>query len=124
MTLDQETNTTLAVIRRMEEAINRRDVDAFMACCTDDIVWETTTPPDGDRFEGQVAVRAAVEDFLRGSRDPVFETEDLIALGDHGFLRWRYEWKNADGTAGHVRGVDLIRLRDGKIAEMLAYVKG
>ena len=33
--------------------------------------------------------------------------------------RWRYSW---DG--GHVRGVDLIKIRDGKITEKLAYVKG
>jgi hypothetical protein len=33
--------------------------------------------------------------------------------------RWRYDWGD-----GHVRGVDVIRVRDGQIAESLAYVKG
>jgi len=33
--------------------------------------------------------------------------------------RWRYDW---DG--GHVRGVDLFKLRDGRITEKLSYVKG
>ena len=36
-----------------------------------------------------------------------------------GMQRWRYEW---DG--GHVRGVDVFRVRDGKVAEKLSYVKG
>ena len=123
-TQDQGTNTTLAAVRRMEDAIERRDADAFMACCTDDVVWETTSPPDGDRLEGQIAVRAGIEEFLRGSQEPKFETEYVAALGDDAFLRWRYTWKNPDGTEGHVRGVDVIRVRDGKISEMLAYVKG
>jgi hypothetical protein len=33
--------------------------------------------------------------------------------------RWRYEWGD-----GHVRGVDVFRVRDGLVAEKLAYVKG
>jgi hypothetical protein len=31
---------------------------------------------------------------------------------------------NEDGQAGHVRGVDLFRARDGKVAEKPFYVKG
>jgi hypothetical protein len=34
---------------------------------------------------------------------------------------WVFRW---DDTGGHVRGVDVIRVRDGKVAEKLAYVKG
>ena len=29
-----------------------------------------------------------------------------------------------DGAAGHVRGVDVLRFRDGLVAEKLSYVKG
>ena len=32
--------------------------------------------------------------------------------------------RNADGSAGHVRGVDVLRVRDGKVVEKLSYVKG
>jgi len=35
-----------------------------------------------------------------------------------------YRWENADGTRGHIRGVDLFRVQDGKVAEKLSYVKG
>ena len=34
-------------------------------------------------------------------------------------VRWRYDWRE-----GHVRGVDIVRVRDGRLAESLAYVKG
>jgi hypothetical protein len=39
-------------------------------------------------------------------------------------MRWRYEWVEAAGRQGHVRGVDVYRVRDGVIAEKLSYVKG
>ena len=39
-------------------------------------------------------------------------------------VKWRYRWRNADGSVGHVRRVDLLRVRDGKVAEKLSYVKG
>ena len=32
---------------------------------------------------------------------------------------WCYSW-----NGGHVRGLDLFRVRDGKVAEKLSYVKG
>jgi hypothetical protein len=38
--------------------------------------------------------------------------------GDRCVVRWRYDWGK-----GHVRGVDVIRLRDGLIAETYSYVQ-
>ena len=53
-----------------------------------------------------------------------FETEEMFAAGSRCVVRWLYRWRNADGSAGHVRGVDLLRVRDGKVSEKLSYVKG
>jgi hypothetical protein len=39
-------------------------------------------------------------------------------------LRWRFDWVETDGSPGHVRGVDVVRLRDGLVSEKLSYVKG
>jgi len=50
-----------------------------------------------------------------------FETEEIFAVADRGVVRWVFRW---DDRGGHVRGVDVIRVRDGKVAEKLAYVKG
>ena len=48
-----------------------------------------------------------------------FEPEETFRSGDRVIQRWRYSW---DG--GHVRGVDLFKVRDGLVAEKLSYVKG
>ena len=95
-----------------------------MTTLTDDVVWETTSPPDGERHVGRAAVRHAMEEFLRASPKARFETEQVVAAGDRAFWTWVYRWTDQDGQQGHVRGVDIVRVRDGKIAEMCAYVKG
>jgi hypothetical protein len=39
-------------------------------------------------------------------------------------VQWRYIWTNDDGSTSSLRGVDVLRVRDGKVAEKFAYVKG
>lgn len=48
--------------------------------------------------------------------------EESFVSGDHAVVRWRYAWAGSD--AGHVRGVDVLRFRDGLVCEKLSYVKG
>ncbi len=61
----------------------------------------------------------AFERFFTESPNAHFDVEDLITAGDRALVLWRYSWAH-----GHVRGVDVIRVRDGQVAESLAYVKG
>jgi len=101
------------------------DVDAIMARMTQDCVFESTGPaPDGKRHEGQAAVRTAWEELFGNTRDPKFTDEETFVAGDRAVVRWRFTWTSDDGSEGHVRGVDVLRLRDGLVAEKLSYVKG
>lgn len=109
-----------ALINRFNDAFNRHDVDAVMELMTDDCVFENTLPPpDGERHVGQPAVRAFWSDFFASSPPNAFTTEEMFSAGDRAVVRWRFDW-----SAGHVRGVDVFRIRDGKVAEKLSYVKG
>jgi cation diffusion facilitator family transporter len=115
---------TTEAVERFNDAFNAHDVDAVMAAMTDDCVFEGTSPPNGKRYEGQAQVRTAWEEFFAASPDAHFEGEDVIVAGDRCIVQWRYTWTNDDGTAGSLRGVDVMRVRDGLVAEKLAYVKG
>ena len=121
---DDVTAETLKAVNRFNEAFNRHDVDEIMARMTEDCVFESTSPPDGERFEGQAAVRACWESFFQSSPNAYFEGLDIIPAGDRCTVPWLYRWTREDGTQGHIRGVDVLRVRDGKIAEKLAFVKG
>jgi ketosteroid isomerase-like protein len=115
---------TQAAVERFNAAFNRHDVDAIMKCMTADCVFENTRPaPDGTRLVGQAAVRAYWEEFFARSPQARFETEELFAAADRCVVRWTYHWVR-DGETGHVRGVDVFRVRDGKVAEKCSYVKG
>ncbi|HLZ63024.1 MAG TPA: nuclear transport factor 2 family protein [Ktedonosporobacter sp.] len=119
------TPTTIEVIEEFGDALNRHDLQALMALMTDDCIFENTyPPPDGERFEGQEAVRGFWEEFFRASPQSDFQSEEVIANGDRCTVRWRYRWTNSDGSHGHVRGVDVFRVRNGRVVEKLAYVKG
>ena len=122
---DVETAATLAAVARFNDAFARHDVDGVMAAMTEDCLFESTNPPpDGERLQGQAAVRAFWVRFFAASANAAFETEDIFASGDRALVRWLYRWVDQDGKPGHVRGVDVFRVRDGKVAEKLAYVKG
>jgi uncharacterized protein (TIGR03086 family) len=53
------TDDAFGVIDRFSAAFEARDVDAIMRHMTADCVFESTAPPDGERFAGQAAVRSA-----------------------------------------------------------------
>ncbi len=121
----RQTERTRQTVERFNEAFNRHDVNAIMTLMTADCVFENTyPPPDGERFVGAAAVRAFWEQFFAGSPRAAFTTEDMFAGGDRCTVRWVYRWASADGSAGHVRGVDVFRVRDGLVAEKCSYVKG
>jgi ketosteroid isomerase-like protein len=85
-------------------------------------VFENTfPPPDGERFEGATAVRGFWKRLFDSTPRARFVAEDTFAAGDRCVVRWTFHW---DDQGGHVRGVDVFRVRDGKVAEKLAYVKG
>jgi ketosteroid isomerase-like protein len=118
------TRNTLETVDRFNAAFNSRDVDAIMALMTDDCLFDDTRPvPDGTLHAGADAVRARWNAFFARSPDARFEAEEIFGCGDRCVVRWVYHWIR-DGQAGHVRGVDVFRVRDGKVSEKRSYVKG
>lgn len=124
-TSESVSHQTLQSIHQFHDAFNRHAVDQIMALMTDDCVFENTyPPPDGTRLEGQAAVRDFWEQLFQASPNAHFAVEEVFACAERAVLRWRYTWQADDGATGHVRGVDIFLVRDGKVAEKLSYVKG
>jgi ketosteroid isomerase-like protein len=116
---------TLAAVEAFSRAFAARDAEAVMACMTEDCLFENTTPaPDGERLTGAAAVGDFWRRFFASTPSATFVTEDAFAAGDRAVVRWTFEWDEGPENRGHVRGVDVLRVRDGLVAEKLAYVKG
>jgi uncharacterized protein (TIGR03086 family) len=122
---DPDWDHTMGAVLRLNQAFADHDVEAIVACFTQDGVFDATTPaPDGALVEGTDALRAQWTRFFAETRDPRFDVEELFSCGAHAVMRWRFRWSERDGTEGHVRGVDVLLVRDARIAEKRSYVKG
>ena len=109
----------LETVEAFGKAWADHDLDATLALVTDDCVFDATGPaPDGSRHVGRDSVRAAWQEIFADTASR-FEAEETFAAGDRVVQRWRYDWGD-----GHVRGVDVFRVRDGLVAEKFSYVKG
>jgi predicted SnoaL-like aldol condensation-catalyzing enzyme len=115
----------LALLEAFNDAFNRHDVPAMMALTTGNCIFENTfPPPDGTRYIGQAAVSRFWDEFFQSSPVAKIEIEEIFAGEDRAVQRWLYKWSDAEPGTGYIRGIDLFRFQDGKIAEKLSYVKG
>ncbi len=122
--IDTATDATLALVRRFnEESFQRHDVDALMADMTDDCVFELVAPGEkgGGRWEGQAAVRSFWESLETTFPGYASKIDDIFACGERCACRWTLRWNLPDGGQGSIRGVDILTVRDGKIAVKLTY---
>jgi ketosteroid isomerase-like protein len=123
--MDTPEMTTLEIIEQFNAAFNLHDVDAIMDIMTEDCVFgDTYPPPDGRLFQGHQAVRAYWDRFFQESPQALFTFFDLFACGERAVVRWNYRWVDTAGVEGHIQGVDVLRVRAGRVAEKFSYVKG
>ncbi len=115
----------IRTVLEFNEAFNRHDVAGMMALMSEDCVFENTAPaPDGTMFAGKAAVTQFWEIFFQESPHAHIDIEEIFSAGYRCIMRWRYEWTNASGEKGHVRGVDIFQVKNGLIIEKFSYVKG
>ena len=110
------------MIERFNAAFLRHEPALLEDLVADDCVLENTTPaPLGARVEGRAACLGLWQG-IAANRDAHFELEDVEVSGERAQIRWRYVWGSAETDS--VRGVNLMRVRDGRIVEGRGYVKG
>lgn len=117
--------SAMRVVMAFNDAFNQHDVPAMMRLMSDDCRFENTEPPpDGAAFVGRAAVTRYWQEFFHASPQAHIDIEEIFGLGERCIMRWRYTWRDANGATGHVRGVDIFRVRHDVICEKLSYVKG
>jgi len=117
--------SAIRIVLEFNEAFNRHDVTGMMQLMSDDCIFENTDPaPDGAVYSGKEVVTQFWRDFFRESPHAYLEIEEIFGLGERCIMRWRYSWVDIGEEKGHVRGVDIFRVRNGAIREKLSYVKG
>jgi len=118
--MDSRTATTAELMDRFNAVFLDHDPITLPSMIAEDCVIEKINPaPNGDRCVGRDACVALWTDIATapGTR---FDLEETCAMGDRAIIRWRF-W-SSDTTS--IRGVNLMRVRDGLIVEAMGYVKG
>jgi ketosteroid isomerase-like protein len=114
-----QSNDTFEVVRRFNQAFQDHDPALLEDLVAPDCVMESMQPaPNGTRYEGY-EVNLAFWKAMAADRVNRFEVEDTFVMGDRANVRWRFHFDEG----GSVRGVSLMRVKDGKIVEALAYAK-
>jgi ketosteroid isomerase-like protein len=116
-----QSSRTAQVIDRFNQAFIRHDASLLKELIAEDCVMESVEPaPNGTRVVGRAA-NLALWQNLANDKAGAFAVEDVVVFGDRANIRWRY--RSGPGLSQSVRGVTLMRLRDGLIVEALAYTK-
>ncbi|GGX89953.1 nuclear transport factor 2 family protein [Massilia dura] len=110
-----ESNKT--VLRNANAAVSAGDNEGFLSFCTDDIVWSTV---GGETLHGKEAVRAWMKKEYVAP--PQFTVHNLIAEGEFVAALGDITSKDENGKLVPNAYCDVWRIRDGKLAELKAYV--
>lgn len=117
--------TAVRVVLEFKEAFNRHDVAAMVQLISDDCVFEHSGPtPDGMVYLGKEAIHQFLQNWFLGSPQARLQVEEIFGLAPRCVMRWRCDWVDGTGNRRHVRGVDILKVKNGLICEKLSYVKG
>jgi ketosteroid isomerase-like protein len=120
-----DTTITEKFLQSFADAFNAHDVNAIMACMTDDCIFEASAGGeiDGEKFTGQEAVRKAFENVFATFPDAHWGNAHHFISGNRGFSEWVFTGTKSDGSKVEVTGCDLFTFKNGKIAIKNSYRK-
>jgi len=106
------------LLQKFADAWNGHDVNALMSMMTEDGVFEASAGNNvnGERYEGQQAVRAAYEAVFAQYPDAHWGSARHFVKGNRGVSEWTFTGTLKDGTRVEITGCDLFTFRNGKIA--------
>ena len=124
-TRDDSLQTKLRLLEDFGEAWNRHDLDALMSAMTEDGVYESSAGDhvDGERHQGQEAVRAAFAAIFERFPDANWGNARHFVSGERGVSEWTFTGTLQNGSRVEVNGCDLFEFRDNKIARKNSYRK-
>src|SRR5919108_1000510 len=122
----------LAVVRRVYELWNARDLDAALDLGADDI--HITRMTSGQTLTGREGFRRFMEAFATAFPDMKKEVANEIVSGDQVVMEFRLRGRHrgsllgpageipATGRAVDIRAVEILTIRNGKVAVIRNYM--
>src|SRR5687767_3609776 len=88
----QTLSPTLQIVQRFNQAFVQHDGSLLDDLIAENCVMESVEPaPDGTRYVGRTACLEFWQN-LANNRDGAFADEEIVAIGEHAIIRWRYRF--------------------------------
>ena len=112
----------VAVVERLQAAINAHDLDALASCFTAGFV--STQPAHPARnFTGREHVRQNWTMILAGVPDLKADLLSSAVTGDSVWAEWRWSGTRRDGQPHEMRGVTVQKVTGGLISQVNFYME-
>ncbi len=105
------------ILKKANKAVSEGDNEGFLSFCTEDTEW---TFVGEQTLQGKEAVRQYMAKAY--IEPPKFMVENLIAENDFVTAIGKISMKDESGKMTHYSYCDVWRFRDGKMAELKAFV--
>jgi len=121
MTFDGE-----AFVRQFGKVWNEHDLDGILAMFTEDVVFEASfgEEPWGTRAVGKAAARELIADLIERVPDVRWDEIRHFVCPEHATVESVTTGSPRGGQPFEVHLVDVLTIRDGKIAAKRSYRKG
>ena len=115
-----------AFVRRFNSVWDAHDVDGIVDMFTDDVIFEASfgSKPYGERAVGKEAARKLAQAVFERIPDLHFEEIRHFVSPELAVVESVTTGTPVDGTRYEVHLVDVLTIRDGKIAAKRSYRKG
>jgi ketosteroid isomerase-like protein len=112
------------VVKRAIAAVNERDVDGYLSCCTNDVQLSTPVAAVAGVYEGSDGIRRFFADLGDTTPDFKITTEHLEAVGTDRVLAFMLVTGTgrASGIPQEARTGNVYDLVDGKIERIRIFV--
>ena len=115
-----------AFVRQFSRVWNEHDLDGIIAMFTDDVVFEASfgEQPWGTRAVGKAAARELIASMIERVPDIRWDEIRHFVSPEHATVESVTTGSPRDGARFEVHLVDVLTLRDGRIAAKRSYRKG
>ena len=109
----QENNEAAIVVQKQLEAYNARDIDAFLATFSDDIVFFNF--PKEETFKGITQLREVFGNLFKNSPDLYCYIKDVIATDDMVIVHEKVRFRKNQVMQDYIA---MYKVSNGKITEL------
>jgi ketosteroid isomerase-like protein len=114
----------VAIVRRAVAAVNARDIDRYLASCTEDVELRTPLGPIGGVYEGPDDIRRFFVDIEDTAPDLRIDLERVEAIGEDRVLTFEHIMASGRTTGIPIPAetTNLFDLVDGKIRRIRIFL--